>query len=143
MGTAAPVIDFKSVQSAWLGLNKQVPLGAITGKKDYQQRLKVLDALLEKVGNNESHALMPLLDVLSRQIADYESRLPSLPEASPAAVLGYLMQQHGMKQSDLAEALGGQSIVSSVLNGKRELNTRQIQALARMFHVSPVVFLAD
>lgn len=141
MGTAAPDIDFKSVQSAWLGLNKQIPLGEISGKRAYQQRVKVLDALLEKIGSNENHALMPLLDMLARQIAEYESRLPAMPDASPASVLDFLMQQHGLKQVDLAKALGGQSIVSSILSGKRELNTRQIKALAQIFKVSPAVFI--
>ena len=37
--------------------------------------------------------------------------------------------------------LGGQSIVSAILNGKRELNTRQVKALAKRFNVSLAVFL--
>ena len=41
----------------------------------------------------------------------------------------------------LAEELGGQSIVSTILNGKRELNTRQVKALAKRFNVSAAVFL--
>lgn len=64
-----------------------------------------------------------------------------MPEATPAQVLSYLMAEHGLKQADLAEELGGQSIVSAILNGKRELNTRQVKALAARFEVSPAVFL--
>lgn len=33
------------------------------------------------------------------------------------------------------------SIQSEILNGKRELNIRQIRALADRFHVSPSVFI--
>jgi HTH-type transcriptional regulator/antitoxin HigA len=51
------------------------------------------------------------------------------------------MEEHNLKQADLAEELGGQSIVSTILNGKRELNTRQVKALAKRFNVSPAVFL--
>jgi HTH-type transcriptional regulator/antitoxin HigA len=51
------------------------------------------------------------------------------------------MEEHNLKQTDLAEELGGQSIVSAILSGKRELNTRQVKALAERFKVSPAVFL--
>jgi len=56
-------------------------------------------------------------------------------------VLAYLMEEHGLKQTDLAAELGGQSIVSAILNGKRELNARQAKALGKRFKVSPAVFL--
>jgi len=71
----------------------------------------------------------------------YEAKQQALPEAAPAKVLAYLMEEHQLKQTDLAEELGGQSIVSSILNGKRELNTRQVKVLAARFSVSPAVFL--
>ena len=134
-------LDLKSVQSAWRGLNKLVPLGPITSERDYRRRLRVMDDLLDRIGADESHSLMPLLDLVSRQIEAYEAEHHALPEATPAATLRYLMEQHGLKQTDLADELGGQSIVSAILNGKRELNARQVKALARRFNVSPVAFL--
>ncbi|MFM9971620.1 MAG: type II toxin-antitoxin system HigA family antitoxin [Burkholderiales bacterium] len=134
-------LDLKSVQSAWQGLNKLVPLGPIANAKDYGVRVAIMDELLARIGADESHRLMPLLDLIARQIESYEAARHSLPDAPAAAVLAYLMQERGLKQSDLAEELGGQSIVSAVLNGKRELNTRQVKALAERFNVSPAVFL--
>lgn len=50
------------------------------------------------------------------------------------------MEEHGPAQSDLPE-VGSQGVVSEVLSGKRELNVRQIRALAKRFHVSPAVFM--
>jgi HTH-type transcriptional regulator/antitoxin HigA len=50
------------------------------------------------------------------------------------------MEEHGLTQSDLSE-IGSQGVVSEILNNKRELNVRQLRALARRFHVSPAVFL--
>ena len=55
-------------------------------------------------------------------------------------VLRFLMQQHGLRQSDLPE-IGSQGVVSEVLADKRELNARQIRRLARRFGVSPAVFV--
>ena len=134
-------LDIASVQSAWQGLNKLVPLGQITSERDYKRRVRVMDELLDRIGANESHRLMPLLDLVTKEVESYENINHPLPDAPPAAVLAYLMEEHSLKQTDLAEELGGQSIVSAILNGKRELNTRQVKALATRFSVSPAVFL--
>jgi HTH-type transcriptional regulator/antitoxin HigA len=134
-------LDLKSVQSAWKELTKLLPLGPITSNKAYEQRVRVMDELLERIGTNESHPLMPLLDLLTKQIEAYEEEHHNLPDATPAEVLQYLMEEHDLKQTDLADELGGQSVVSAILNGKRELNTRQVKALAARFNVSPAVFL--
>lgn len=40
--------DLASVQSAWQDLNKLVPLGAITGERDYKRRVSVMDELLDR-----------------------------------------------------------------------------------------------
>ncbi|OGS90965.1 MAG: hypothetical protein A2Z95_06815 [Gallionellales bacterium GWA2_60_18] len=134
-------LDLASVQSAWQDLNKLVPLGPITSEKDFKHRVQVMDELLDRIGTNESHRLMPLLDLVTKEVETYEAKQQALPEATPAKVLAYLMEEHQLKQTDLAEELGGQSIVSAILNGKRELNTRQVKALAARFNVSPAVFL--
>jgi HTH-type transcriptional regulator/antitoxin HigA len=55
-------------------------------------------------------------------------------------MLKYLMEPHGVRQADLAE-IGSQGVVSEILSGKRQLNLRQIRALAARFHVLPSVFL--
>ncbi len=141
MSIADRHLDLASVQSAWQDLNKLVPLGAITSEKDYKRRVRVMDELLDRIGANESHRLMPLLDLVTREVEAYEAKQQALPEAAPADVLAFLMEEHNLKQTDLAEELGGQSIVSAILNGKRELNTRQVKALAARFNVSPAVFL--
>lgn len=134
-------LDLDSVQSAWQDLNKLVPLGAITSEKDYKRRVSVMDELLDRIGANESHRLMPLLDLVTKEVEAYEAKQQTMPDASPAQVLAFLMEEHNLKQTDLAEELGGQSIVSAILNGKRELNTRQVKALAVRFNISPAAFL--
>jgi HTH-type transcriptional regulator/antitoxin HigA len=134
-------LDIASVQFAWQSLNKLVPLGQITSERDYKRRVRVMDELLDRIGANETHRLMPLLDLVTKEVERYENIKHPLPDAPPASVLAYLMEEHGLKQTDLAEELGGQSIVSAILNGKRELNSRQVKALATRFSVSPAVFL--
>ena len=58
-------------------------------------------------------------------------------------VLRFLLSQHGLRQRDLADDLGGESVVSEVLSGKRKLNAAHIEQLSRRFHVSPAVFFPN
>lgn len=64
----------------------------------------------------------------------------ALPAGKPSEVLKSVMREHELRQSDLRE-IGTQGVVSEVLAGKRELNTRQIRKLAKRFEVSPAVFV--
>jgi HTH-type transcriptional regulator / antitoxin HigA len=74
-------------------------------------------------------------------VRDYEERSIEIPDAEPSAVLRFLMEQHSLRQADLAAIFGSQSNVSEVLSGKREINARQARALAHRFSVSPAAFI--
>jgi HTH-type transcriptional regulator/antitoxin HigA len=73
-------------------------------------------------------------------IEKYEEEHHPMPGASGVEALKYLMEEQGMKKVDLDE-IGSQGVVSEILNGKRELNVRQIKILAEKFSVSPEVFI--
>jgi HTH-type transcriptional regulator/antitoxin HigA len=53
------------------------------------------------------------------------------------------MDANGLRQKDLADDLGGESIVSLILKEKRQLNRQQMEKLSKRFNVSPAVFLSD
>ena len=95
---------------------------------------------LERRHKKWSEAERELADLLTLLIEDFEEKNYRLPKASPIEVMRFLMEQHGLKQKDLADVFGAQSIVSEVLSGKRELNKQQIRRLSERFHVSPEVF---
>lgn len=115
------------------------PLLTIHNEDDYDQAVERLNALIDEVGTDEHHPLYELLDTLGTLIHAYEEEHLAIPESSGVDTLKYLMDEHELKQSDLAE-IGSQGVVSEVLSGKRELNVRQIQALSKRFGVSPAVF---
>jgi HTH-type transcriptional regulator/antitoxin HigA len=73
-------------------------------------------------------------------IADYEAKHFTIERASGVEVLKELMDTNGLRQKDLAEDLGGESVVSLILKEKRQLNRQQIEKLGHRFHVSPAVF---
>ncbi len=87
-----------------------------------------------------TRAQLKAIELLTLLIERYEEEQYSVPKASPADVLRFLLERHGLRQRDLAAELGGESVVSEVLSGKRRLNTTHIEHLSRRFHVSPAVF---
>jgi HTH-type transcriptional regulator/antitoxin HigA len=82
------------------------------------------------------------IELMTLLIERYESEHYPVPEAEPADVLRFLLEQNGLAQRDVAPELGSESTVSLVLSGKRQLNRDHIARLSRRFHVSPAVFFA-
>lgn len=115
------------------------PLLSIRNEREYDRAVKLLNQLIDEVGHNERHPLYSLFDTLGTVIHAYEEQNYSMPEVGGGEMLKFLMEEHNLKQADLAE-VGSQGVVSEILNGLRELNTRQISALAKRFSVSPAVF---
>jgi HTH-type transcriptional regulator/antitoxin HigA len=109
---------------------------------EYEQLANMLDQLLDRVGDNESHELMSLVDVISHMISMYdESHSEALQQGSGIDVLKFLMEQHGLGQGDLKNEIGSQGVVSEILNGKRQLNLSHIKKLALRFGVKPATFI--
>jgi HTH-type transcriptional regulator/antitoxin HigA len=125
------------LQQHWTALR---PLLSIRNEHEYDQAAEWLNRLLDEVGTNEQHPLYTLLDTLGTLLHAYEEQHHPIPECSGVEVLRFLMEEHALTQSDLPE-VGSQGVVSDILRGKRELNLRQIRALAKRFHVSPAVFI--
>ncbi len=108
---------------------------------EYERLIAVLDEVLDAGGADESSHLAVFAERIGELIEAYEAEHPPLPDAEPAQVLRFLMGQHGLKQADLPE-IGAQSVVSAILNGKRQLNLRQVSALSKRFGISAEVFIA-
>ncbi len=112
---------------------------SIKTEQDYKRAVALLDRLLDEVGDDEHHPLFGFLDVLGTVVESYESDHVTINGAAGNGVLQFLMEEHGLTQSDLPE-VGSQGVVSEILHGGRELNTRQIKALSKRFAVSPAAF---
>ncbi|MDL1912678.1 helix-turn-helix domain-containing protein [Chloroflexi bacterium CFX6] len=127
----------EELQIHWMNI---APLLTIRNEREYNAAVKRLDELLDEIGDDEKHPLYSLLDTLGTLIHAYEEEHYPIPDASGAEILRFLMDEHGLTQSDLAE-VGSQGVISEILNGKRKLNVRQIRALAEKFKVSSAVFV--
>ncbi|SOE67499.1 HTH-type transcriptional regulator / antitoxin HigA [Burkholderia sp. D7] len=133
--------DIEELAAHFEAISQKVPLHPIATERDYDFAVRALNALLDAGAADEGHKLAPLVDTLGEFVSEYDDAHHQLPETSAAEVLRYLMESNDIRQSDLPE-VGSQGVVSEILTGKRDLNTRQITELSRRFKVSPAVFFA-
>jgi HTH-type transcriptional regulator/antitoxin HigA len=133
---------------AYQALIGAFPLVPIENREQNRDALTVMEKLITYTNAhngeidpdtlNQIHSYMKILGGL---IETFEQREFPRGRVTGAEMLEYFMELRKLKQTDLQDELGGQSVVSDILRGERELNVRQIKALAKRFKVSPSVFL--
>ena len=125
----------------WESLREQLGFGPIATKQEHKKATQLLEYMHDRGAMSEDHELHGLWSLVSMFVHEYELKTyPLSPDVTGSEMLRFLMEQHNLKQVDLKNELGSQSVVSDVLSGKRELNRRQIIALCARFHVKPDVF---
>ncbi len=123
---------------AWPTVSKVV--STLRTEEEYNRAVKLLDHLIDKVSERPNATLDSLIDILGTLIEAYEDKHVPEPVGDPVSSLRYFMEEHNLRQSDLAE-IGSRRVVSEILNGKRDLDIAQIRALSKRFNVSPAVFI--
>ena len=126
--------------SHYTALARLVPLKAITREAEYRKAVAALEALLDAGGANERHPLAGLVEALGEVIESYEARAHRMPDASPREALAYVMREHALKQTDLAD-IAGQGTISAILSGKRSISKKLAVKLAQRFGVPTAAFL--
>lgn len=132
--------EMDRIMREYRNLRAVVPLGSIRTKKEYERAVGLLDAILDEIGEDEKHPMAELADAIGVFVERYEAEHSPVPAGKPAEILRLLMIEHGLRQTDFPD-IGSQGVISELLAGKRELNTRQIRNLAKRFGVSPAVFV--
>jgi HTH-type transcriptional regulator/antitoxin HigA len=131
-------IQLKEIAKVWPDIQ---PIFSVPhNEKDYNKLVNLLDSLIDEVGDNENHPLTSLMETIGTLIETYESQHVNEIDGNPIDTLNSLMEEHGLKQSDISE-IGSQGVVSEILSGRRQLNVRQIKILSKRFRVSPAVFV--
>jgi HTH-type transcriptional regulator / antitoxin HigA len=110
----------------------------IHGEVQNRRHIEILERLTAQETVTEAEEkLIALLTVLIEQ---FENHYYPVVEVGPLDVIRHLMEEHQLRQKDLVDVFRTESIVSDVLNGKRELNHNHIKRLVERFKVSPAVF---
>jgi HTH-type transcriptional regulator/antitoxin HigA len=113
--------------------------GVIDSLDEYNRIEEIFNGLFKE---NRLPEEDKLFNLLANLLEDYERRtLPPLEESSPRETLKFLMAENNLRQSDLADIFGTQSVVSEVLKGKREITKNQAKALAQRFSLRLEAFI--
>ena len=129
----------------WLYLH--FPPRPIASRKMYDHYYKAVNILMREleagvVAKTIRATIQEYIKSVTPFLADYEKKDFPLKSASPEEVLRFLMEENDLSQYDLASDLGGQPVVSDILNGKRKLTREHIERLSERFGISPATFFS-
>lgn len=133
-------MNVAEIARPWAKIAGVLEVGPIRDDGHYRRLSERLDVLVEVAAAEVGSPLWDLVELIGDRLREYEARAHPWGEVEPVEALRYLMQAHGLTQSDLPE-VGNQGVVSEILAGNLELNVRQVRALGERFGVDPAVFL--
>ena len=127
---------------AYLALIRRFPLRPLRTDAELDAASEMVDELTER--DELSPAESDYLDVLGDLVEKYEDGHVEMPHVSDAAMLRSLMDEVGAKQVDVVRGTGiSKTVLSLVLNGKRDLTREHIGILSKYFGVNPSSFLGS
>jgi HTH-type transcriptional regulator/antitoxin HigA len=120
-------------------LDKTLPV-IIQTEEEYERLLAAVAGLMEKPEAAITEEEGRLLELLGMLVEEYEDRVHPLPAVAPHKMLAHLLEERGMRSSDLWSVLP-KSRVSAILSGKRGISKEQAKRLAAALRVPVEVFL--
>ncbi len=127
----------------YLALVRAFPLTSIQDDAHLKEALAAIDVMLDLPDRSEAQETY--LSALTDLVETYETAHVVFPPRTGLDALRFLMESNELRQEDLVPIFGTKSIVSEVLNERRErkLTLEHVKKLAAYFHVSPAVFIDD
>ena len=125
---------------AYMVLIQRFPLRPLRTAAELDEASGVVDSLTDR--DNLSLAESDYLDVLGDLVERYEDEHVEIPRVSDGKMLRSLMEEKGVRQTDVARGTGiSKTVLSLILNGKRDLTREHIRILSTYFGVNPSSFL--
>jgi HTH-type transcriptional regulator / antitoxin HigA len=125
----------------YIQLLQKFPPRTITNDQQLEATQEVIDSLLDRAELTPEES--DYLNVLGTLVFDYEQKNETITDIYGVELLKVLIAERNLRQKDLIPVFKTESIVSDILNGKRQLTVRHIQELAQFFNLSPAVFLPE
>jgi HTH-type transcriptional regulator / antitoxin HigA len=133
-------------EGKYLDLLKELKISPqiIETEVENEKYLAIVEALMFK-GQSRTAEETTLLRLLVMLIEEFEEKYYSFKEwqkTTPHEFLQHLMAGKGIKQVDLIGILSRSSgLISSIVNGKRQISKEQAKKLGEYFKVSPSLFI--
>ena len=128
------------IAATWESFQAASGLGHIANERHYDQVIELMNRIADDGAMDPAHRLHGMFMLAADLVRQYEQEAYPAPDISGVEMLRFLMDHHDLRQTDFAQEIGSQGVVSEILSGKRDLNKSHIAALSKRFSVSPAVF---
>lgn len=120
-------------------LTKALP-SIVETEEENERLLEIINNLVSK--DELSPDERKLLRLLVKLVEDFEEKTYLPPkDTDPLGTMLFLMEQHGLKQTDMVGVFGSDGRVSDVVNGKRGISKNHAKKLSEKFNVSVALFI--
>lgn len=137
-------MNLQELKTLSVTINNVMPwLQGITSREQYDQLIGIMDTLVEDYDGNKEliDLLFPVLERYeeeSERFRIFNERIAGLDAG--ASMLRIIIDQHKLTQSDFPE-IGGKSLISLILSGKRALTLSHIDLLSKRFGIPKYMFV--
>ena len=111
----------------------------ITNDTENEQAILIAEELAHRINRTSEEST--LYELLIALIEKYENEKYPMGETTPLSMLLHLIEARNLKQTDLISVIGSSSVVSEIINGKREISKAQAKALGEFFQVDTGLFI--
>ncbi|MEX2260540.1 MAG: hypothetical protein WD696_01240 [Bryobacteraceae bacterium] len=105
----------------------------IKTEEENERMLAIVESLMAKGEDKLTPEEDVLLELLTGLIHNFESKAYPSQRSEPHEMLAFLLEQRGLRPSDLWPVIGSKSRVSEILAGKRSISKEQAKKLAEFF----------
>jgi HTH-type transcriptional regulator/antitoxin HigA len=132
--------DLPELTQAWSALQGCARIRTIRNEADFERMQAYANELSDTVGDDETHPLFSLFEIVMDLIERWEDAHVDIPDVHPREVLRYLLEENGLKQKDLAD-IASPALVSDILSGRREISKKLARSLAVRFNTGIEAFV--
>lgn len=139
------MLDVQAMKSLSQQITQVMPwVQGINSDQQYDELLALMDELVEDYDANQLliDLLFPVLQEYEETAERFKAFNQRIETLDPGiAMLRLLIDQHSLTQSDFQQEIGGKSLVSQILSGKRSLTLGHIRALSKRFGIPAAMFV--
>lgn len=125
---------------AWATVQAHALLRPIRTDDDFKRLHAFANDVADEVGDDESHPLFSLFEIMMDLIQRWEEDHVTIPDAEPREVLRFLLETNNLKQKDLS-GIASPALVSDILAGRRDISRALAKKLADRFNMNVSAFL--
>lgn len=123
-------------------METHINIAPVRNDEQYRQYLEEVDMLMDLDPSPDSPE-GERLEILAILIEDFEEKQGwNLPHpGDPVKVIKTRMKDLDLNQKDLVPAIGDKTVISRILNRKRNLTYSMIAPLSKLLHIPPELLL--